>query len=390
MDLEASPRSFLPNLPPGSRLLFIRLRSIGDIVLLTPALRLLKEWRADLRATVLVESRFRELLEGHPDVDEILGLAPHHHGAGLGDPATESVAIPLQSRLAVVRELRRRKFALCLNLHGGPTSTLLTRCCGAERKAGFAHFRASRLAGYHFLIPDARTILGQPAAAGQPGIHTAEHQASALFWLGLPRQEVPAARLVVSPRGRGSWRARKAAFGIAERQDYAVLHPTALYVTKQWSAENFARLGTAVERETGLAVVYSCGPGESSALDAVEQASRQAIRRLEGPPFNEFIAALAEARLFVGNDSGPAHLAAALGRPSVVIFGSSSSAIWGPWPRHGVGHVVQNYYECNPCPGDRCYRFERPECILSVSFDQVWSAARAALTNPKPSAVGSR
>ncbi len=372
MDLVASPRSFLPNLPPGSRLLFIRLRSIGDIVLLTPALRLLKEWRADLRATVLVESRFRELLEGHPDVDEILGLGKDSARSRLG------------SRLAVVRELRRRKFALCLNLHGGPTSTLLTRCCGAERKAGFAHFRASRLAGYHFLIPDARTILSQPA------IHTAEHQASALFWLGLPRQEVPASRLVVSPRGIESWRARKGAFGIAQGQDYAVLHPTALYPTKQWSAENFSRLGTAVERETGLAVVYSCGPGESSALDAVEQASRQAIRRLEGPPFNEFIAALAEARLFVGNDSGPAHLAAALGRPSVVIFGSSSSAIWGPWPRHGAGHVVQNFYECNPCPGDRCYRFERPECILSVSFEQVWSAARAALTNPKPSVVGSR
>ncbi len=364
MDSQARPASFLPDLPAESRILIVRLRSIGDIVLLTPALQLLKEWRPDLRATVLVESRFRELLEGHPDVDEVLGL---------GDPTARDAGSGLRSRLALVRELRRRRFSLCLNLHGGPTSTLLTRWSGAQRKAGFAHFRAR--GAYHFLIPDARTILNQPT------IHTAEHQASALFWLGLPRREIPAARVVVSPAASEMWRARKAASGISEGQDYAVLHPTALYPTKQWSPENFARLGAAVERECGLAVVYSCGPGESAVLDAVERAAGRAIRRLEGPRLNEFTAALARARLFVGNDSGPAHLAAALGRPSVVIFGSSSSSIWGPWPRQGPGRVVQNFYECNPCPGDRCYRFERPECILSVSFDQVWSAVRAVLAS---------
>jgi ADP-heptose:LPS heptosyltransferase len=103
---------------------------------------------------------------------------------------------------------------------------------------------------------------------------------------------------------------------------------------------------------------------------------------LESERLGQLAAALAEARLFVGNDSGPAHMAAALSRPLVVVFGSSSSTIWGPWPPQAPSppsQVVQNFYECNPCPGDRCYRFERPECILSVSVGQVRSAVETVL-----------
>jgi len=356
--------SLLPSLPTGARVLLIRLRSIGDIVLLTPALRLLKEWRPDLRVSVVVESRFRELLEGNPDVDEVLGL-----GEGYG-------WAKVASRVRVVREIRTRGFALCLNLHGGPTSTLLAWSSGARWKAGFEHFR--RRGVYQILIPDARTILGQPT------IHTAEHQASAFFYLGLPRQEIPSARLVVAAGHETWWSEKRSSLGLAPGCKYAILHPPALYATKQWAPENFAQLGGWLEREAGLRVIYSCGPGEFPVLDLVERAAGGSIRRLAGPGLSQFAAALGGARLFVGNDSGPAHMAAALGRPGVVIFGSSSSPIWRPWSPVGAWRVVQNSYDCNPCQGDRCYRFERPECILSVTFEQVRSAVEAVLTQSAP------
>ena len=346
--------SLLPSLPANSRVLVIRLRSIGDIVLLTPALHLLKQWRPDLRVSVLVEPGFRDLLEGNPDLDEILTL-----GRGVA------------ARLRTISGLRRREFALCLNLHGGPTSVQLTSSSGAQWKAGFAHFRTRR--AYDFLVPDARTILGQPT------VHTAEHQASALFWLGLPRCEIPRARLFVAPRAKAWWQETRATIGVLGR-DYALIHPTALYQTKQWAPENFARLGAYLEQAAGLEALYSCGPGESAVLEEVQRAARSQIRRLEDASLAEFTAALAGARVFVGNDSGPAHMAAALGRPTVVIFGSSSSQIWRPWPpRNATARVVQNSWECNPCPGDHCYRFERPECILSVQFEQVRAAVEAVL-----------
>lgn len=363
--------SILPALPTGARILVVRLRSIGDIVLLTPALRILKEWRPDLRISVALESRFRELLEGNLDVAEILEL---ENGRGLRK---------ISLRLLAAREIRRRHFSLAANLHGGPTSAFLTRWSGAPLKVGFHHYRGRRM--YEVLIPDAREILGKPS------LHSAELQACAFFHLGLPLSEVPRARLFTSPRHQAWWEEKRSALGLASGQDYAVIHPAALYATKQWAVENFARLGQYLEREKKLQAVYSVGPGETAVLNAVQRAAQGPIRRLERASLGEFAAALAGARLFVGNDSGPAHMAMALGLPSVVIFGSSSSAIWGPWPppvppdtsapraSASWARVVQNSYECNPCPGDRCYRFNRPECILSVTSEQVCSAVEDVL-----------
>ena len=369
----------LEALPSRSRILILRLRSIGDIVLLTPAIRLVKEWRPDLRLSVAVEDRFRELLEAHPQVD---GVVPLSLSKGWRSNL---------SRLQCAANLRRRDFALCLDLHGGPTSQFLTLLSGAAWKAGFEHFRHSRL--YHVLIPDARLVLGQPR------IHTAEHQAAALFWLGVPRGPIPLAQLYVQDTHRRGWNRRRASLGLTAGGDYALIHPTALYETKQWAPEKFAQLGEYLVQAVNLPTIYSCGMGESGALDEVERAAGRRLARLDGAPLGEFAAALAEARLFVGNDSGPAHMARALGRPSVVIFGSSSSVIWGPWPPpssipHAPGptsgpacRVVQNDYNCNPCPGDRCYRFAKPECILSVSFEQVRKAVDEVLNAAQSVAV---
>lgn len=354
--------SLLPDLPPAARILIIRLRSIGDIVLLTPTLFLLKEWRPDLRISVMVESRFRDLLEENPAVEEILTLG-------------ESTGVrELFSRWAIDRGIRRRGFSLCVNLHGGPTSRFFMRWRSVQKRVGFAHFRGAGL--YNILVPDARTILNQPT------LHTAEHQAAAFFYLGLPRKEIPRAQLFSGAAQTAWWSARRASLGIAPDQPYAIVHPTAAYKTKEWSAEGFARIGEHLERRARITPIYSCGPGESSVLDAVEKASGGSVMRLQDVSLGQFAAALSGARLFVGNDSGPAHMAAALARPLVVVFGSSSSPIWGPWPRpdsNSPARVVQNPFACNPCPGDHCYQFARPDCILSVTFDQVKAAVDEVL-----------
>lgn len=366
-----NPASLLPNLPRGSRVLLIRLRSLGDIVLLTPSLRLLKEWRPDLRVSVAIEARFCDSLRGNPHVDEVFPLS-----GGKGWQRTKE-------QIYAVREMRRRKFALAVNLHGGPASAFLLRFSGARWKAGFGHFRNRRL--YDFLIPDARVILNQEI------IHTAEHHASAFFWMGLPRRPIPSAELWVSEAARQAWQSEALRLGIEPGQGYALIHPPALYPTKQWPAARFAEIGSHIEEVAGLATLFSCGPGESGVLDDVERAVGRPIRRMEGPRLDQFMAAVAGCRLFIGNDSGPAHMAAALRRPLVVIFGSSNSKVWRPWAGSetfpdsrldGAGNifrVVQNPFECNPCPGDRCYRYNRPECILSITVEQVRAAVNSIL-----------
>ena len=139
--------SVLAELPRGGRLTVIRLRSLGDCVLTTPALSVLRRFRPDLHVAVVVEPRFRAIFEGNPDVDEIL---PPELGA-----------------------LRRARPDLCLNFHGGPRSAWLTALSGARLRAGFGHFQGQ--AAYNIRVPRAQEILNVNRT-----VHTAEHLASAI------------------------------------------------------------------------------------------------------------------------------------------------------------------------------------------------------------------
>ena len=163
----------LTQLREGARVLVIRLRSMGDAVLMTPALRLLHDWRPDLRVSVLVEPPWDELLEGSPAIHSVLAL---------------------RHKALAAWQVRPSRFAAVVNLHGGPTSAFLTRWSGAPLRAGFAHFRYP--GAYSARIPTAQEILG----VNRP-VHTAEHVASAFFWLGVPAAEIPPAELFPSASG---------------------------------------------------------------------------------------------------------------------------------------------------------------------------------------------
>jgi ADP-heptose:LPS heptosyltransferase len=247
-------------------------------VLSTPALDILKRFRPDLRLAVMVEDRFRPVFERNPDVDEIL---PPTLGA-----------------------LRRWRPQLCLNLHGGGRSAWMTALSGARYRAGFGHFRHQWV--YNVRIPRAQEILGV-----ERKVHTAEHLASAMFYLGAPICDIPRARLVLAqplPAGRSS---------------VAVIHPFATTPGKAWHAAGFLAVAQYL-KQSGLDPIFIGGGGD-------DFSPFRAFRAIAGAPLSEVKSLLAAASLFVGNDSGPAHMAAALGVPAVVIFGASDPAIWGPW-----------------------------------------------------------
>jgi ADP-heptose:LPS heptosyltransferase len=96
-----------------------------------------------------------------------------------------------------------------------------------------------------------------------------------------------------------------------------------------------------------------------------------------GVSVGELLWILRGAKLFVGNDSGPTHLAAAVGVPTVVLFGSSDAEVWYPWKV--PFQRVQNLFDCNPCPGYRCLVYDEPKCILSITVSQVKLSVDAAL-----------
>ncbi len=267
----------LERLPPGARVAVIRLRSLGDCVLTTPALHLLKKARPDLQVAVIVEDRFAAIFDGNPDVSAIL------------PPAAS--------------ELRRWHPDLTLNLHGGSLSARLTALSRTRLRAGFAHFRFRFL--YNLRIPTAQEILGVHRK-----VHTAEHLASAMFWLGVPQTEIPRGRLFAPP---------------SEFQHaYAVLHPKASSPEKTWGPANFLAIARHLRHSLDLEPLFIAGPGESLAEFAE-------FRCISCAPLRRTMSLLSGAKLFIGNDSGPAHIAAAFGVPSLVFFGASDPEIWHPW-----------------------------------------------------------
>lgn len=269
----------LDRLPRGARVAILRLRSLGDCVLTTPALQLLTEHRPDLRVGVVVENRFRAIFEGHPALE----LMPPEYGA-----------------------LVQFRPDLAINFHGGTRSVALTAASLAPLRAGFGHYRLS--GAYNIRIPTAQEILGADRL-----VHTAEHLASAMFYLGVPLREIPRARLYTTPQ-RHSRR-------------YAILHPTASAPQKAWPADRFRKLAEHIVVQFDLEPVFIGGPGEDLSCFS---AFRTVCGALE-----ESKQWLAGADLFVGNDSGPAHIAAAFGIPLVVLFGPSDPRIWGPWKTPG-------------------------------------------------------
>jgi ADP-heptose:LPS heptosyltransferase len=344
----------LSRLDSGARILVIRIRSMGDTVLMTPALRLLHDWRPDLKITVLVERPWDELLENNPAIDSVMVTG---------------------AKIETARRLRRERFQLVVNLHGGPTSALLTRAAGASWRAGFEHFRdgLKYVFAYNLRVPKAQQILQRTGK-----VHTAEHIASCFFWLGVPAAEIPAAQVFAAPETLETVAAKLASMGIEAGQRYAVIHPTAATLTKQWSASGFAEAGEFLERERSIRTVYVCGPGEAAVLDEIERCCGHPISRAEGWSLRELVALIFRSSVFVGNDSGPAHLAAAAGIPVLVIFGSSDSRVWRPW-KAARSLVVQNDFDCNPCPGDRCYAFDQPHCIQSITAEQVRAGLESLL-----------
>ena len=161
----------LAQLSENAIVVVIRLRSLGDTVLTTPALALLKRARPDLRIAIVVERPFDVLLAGNPDTWRVLRMTEKAGWSGL---------------LQAIRQIRRLQPELCLNLHGGATSAWLTALSGARTRAGFGHFRFRFV--YNVGIPRAQQVLRR---GFDDLVHTAEHHASAVFYLGAPESEIP-------------------------------------------------------------------------------------------------------------------------------------------------------------------------------------------------------
>lgn len=354
---ESSPQPLAParwDWQKIERVLVVRLRSIGDTVLATPSLFALKRFLPHARVDVLLEDWVAPVLDGFRHVDNVIRLE------------RKSTA----SRARVARELRANRYQVVYNLHGGTTSTLLTRATGAEHRVGYRTYQYARL--HNELSPSSAELWGRDKT------HSVEQQLALLGWTGVPVSDRPPTELATTETAAANVTRRLESAGLLNR-DFAVIHPAAAFATKQWAAANFGQVADNLASQ-GLPVIVITTPNEQPIVDELNKHAETKATAFTDLALPELTALLARARLFVGNDSGIAHIAAAVRAPAVVIFGSSNTAHWRPWvSNHAVAEIVLEEMECQPCHGYFCEKFAEPECIKRVPVERVNAAVARVL-----------
>ena len=352
---------------PPSRILLIRLRLIGDVVFTTPLLGALKRAFPAAHLTYLVERAAEPVVAAHPHIDELIVIDKSRGWRRLRDDA----------RLAL--RLRRARFDLVLDLHGGPRSAWLALATAAptrigydiQGRRGFYTRRVHRPRGLH----PRHSVLNQwdllEAIDGWPAVP--------------PDPAQDAVSMAGDPAAEASATAKLAAAGVEPDAAVIVVHVSAGNPFRRWPEPAFIRLVTGLAAAASdRRLVLSSGPSDRAAADRIAAAARQVLgpeaarRIVDCGELNlaELRAVIVRSRLFVGGDTGPLHVAATTSTPVVGIYGPTLDARSAPWrdPRIPTAAVYVDNLPCRPCdqrvcaPGDfRCLTTLQPETVLAAA-----------------------
>jgi heptosyltransferase-3 len=337
--------------PNYERILVIKLKQPGDVLVSTPVIAALKEAWPGCHLTYLVPRGAEAMVSGHPGLDGLMVV--DRRGETWGQA------------LKFIRDLRRQRFDLVLELSGGDRGAIYSRLSGARERLGFQHPRQpfwQRHGCFTRLLP-------RPPVK----MHMVDQNLEAVRALGIEP---------VNPLLQFFWDGRVEqrvqdllrSCQLADRP-FVVMHPGAGWRFKCWTPAGYARVIEAFGHEWGLPVVLTGtrAAHEQELLAAVHQECRATPIDLVGRlSLKELGALIARARLFFGMDSAPMHLAAAVSTPVVALFGPSGVFNWGPW---GEGHlVIKKDWDCLPCGQDGCEGGKISRCLVELTPAEVLAA----------------
>ena len=323
---------------PPRRILIIKPSAIGDVVHALPVLNLLRRRWPAAHVSWLVTPACAGLLERHPQLDEVIRFERRELGRGWRSPRA---AMEL---LRFMLDLGRRRFDLVVDLQGLFRSGWLAAATRAPVRVGPANAREGAWLFYSHRVP-----------TGPLEQHAIERYLTVAQAVGCERTPVEFHFAVDD--------ADRAAVAALTPQRYAVLMPGANWLTKQWPVERFAALVGPLRERFGLDSVVAGGPDTAHLAEKVPATANLAGRT----NLRQLVALLERAELVVANDSGPMHIAAALGRPLVAPYGPTSPIRTGPYRREDA--VIRLDIPCSPCfarqcSHQSCLQWLKPEHVL--------------------------
>jgi lipopolysaccharide heptosyltransferase I len=326
-------------------ILIVRLGSLGDVVHAIPAAAAVRAAMPDARIDWLVDVKHREIVDLVTVVDRVVPLA------GRGVAAWTDA----------VRRARQVAYDIAFDFQGLMKSAVLARASGAARVAGFSI--------WHLREKSARPFYSDTDRDGQPEPHVIFKNLGLLRVAGIDttRVEFPLARVetsVVTDVRR--------AIGAGE---FVLINPGAGWPNKRWPPDRYGEVAAFLRDVRGLHSVVLWGPGEESLAQAVANSSSGAAVLAPPSQIADLLELARSAALVVSGDTGPLHLAAAVGTPAVAIFGPTDPQRNGPWSPADV--VVSRYGEC-ACHIDRRCR-NSTWCLDDVRVPEVTAAIQQRL-----------
>ncbi len=332
-------------------ILVLRLSSVGDIVLTEPAVAALRQFFPGAAIGYAVKTRFRDLVASHPALSRVHLLDTSSRGG----------------MASLISEIRDARYSAVVDLHRNARTARILRVAGIPVRTAYHKrelrdavrvrllrrpFRASRLLVQRYL--DALVPFGIDAPYMRPRLHVSDRDAEA-------------ARATLNRLGMGS-------------DGYAVLVPGSVWATKRWPARRFAELATSVVCELGLRAVLLGSPGERELCERIAgEAGSGAVSAAGETTLGKMAAIISRARIYVGNDSGPTHMARALDVPTVALFGPTD-----PGQFDFEGHaLLYRDLSCSACTfyGSRRCHLGHWDCMRTIGHDDVLDAARSLLSS---------
>ena len=348
--------------PPPRRALVVRLSALGDIVHALPVAAALRRRWPEVEVDWLVDAAYAPILSIADGLHRRIVV----HAAG-GNAEAEG-AVSFGGRLGVlraIRYLRRQRYDIALDLQGLIKSAVWARLSGAKRVVGFdrEHLRERRASMFY-----------TEAVAPYRARHVIQKNLAMASALGaqatpveLPLRPVESSAMTeVITRAGGP-------------RGYVVINPGAAWPNKRWPAERFGELAAAIRERTGLHSLVTWGPAEHDLADAVCRASSGAAHAAPPTTIADLAMLMRDAALVISGDTGPLHIAAAMGAPLVGLYGPTSSERNGSW--HPDDEVLSRADACACKYKRRCLR-GRP-CIDEIALAEVLAAAERRLAKAR-------
>lgn len=346
-------------MPDFRRILIIKPSSLGDVVNALPTLAALRDRFPKAHIAWLVKRQWAGLLERAEGLDWVWPVAPS-----------------LGGWLSQVPRLRAANFDLVVDLQGLFRSGAIALLTGCPVRIGFANAREGSSFFYTHKV-----------SVPTPDLHAVDRYLLVASALGAAHRSSPEFRLRARPSDREEIAGLLGRHGLPAGTGWIAMNVSARWPTKRWPPEFFAASADRIQTEGLGSVVLFGGPDDRELARAVKERMRTAPVDLTGATTPGLLPAmLASATLLLTNDSGPMHVAVAVGTPVVALFGPTSAIRNGPY---GAGHrILSSGVTCSPCYSRVCRNNVKLECLLKISPEQVLEAVRGQLAL-QPARAGS-